>query len=546
MSDRAVREALAKFLQSRIMRNLDKIHAFINNDIRYETIYPLTFLEESNLLDAPESITNQVRRSAISWFFTMNFSARQKGYKSLSFHNVQYKKFTEKVYPFIQKVYQDHRYYLEVCDHNSYARSIFEEIDSNKWRLKTSFVENHLQAESFYFHRLFDPAEAEIERRKTIELREEFGKEILFRMSGAKSSEENKSLVELVQQRIEMDLRFLGGNPISSVITDYNGFKRVLSSIYYIAHLKLSETQLLVGMKGKFETGKLVVVENKDEFIERVVGLSDISEAYVRQVINYLSLKIEGGLLQFPLIELDRHYVFNPASVIVNDWHFGLVDGHYCRSLDFINRDEMISSKVVSLLEDSTKNVTNVATIREKYYEFVDENGTKKNSDIDIGIYDINSNKLLIIECKWKVNHFVSEIDYDHKKIQQSLFRINQQQISKHRKYLSTKSAINEAFNNDTRVTTINDMPDIEYIVVDKRNQLFLNGEIMMSVYMLVTFINNFKRNKTLALDKVIELIRSMETKTSWFQTSAENEILIDGLIVLSDDIEPNSSFVIA
>jgi hypothetical protein len=131
-------------------------------------------------------------------------------------------------------------------------------------------------------------------------------------------------------------------------------------------------------------------------------------------------------------------------------------------------------------------------------------------------------------------------------KIQQSLFRIHQQQISKHKKYLSNKSAINEAFNYDTRVSMINDKPDIEYIIVDKRNQLFLKGEIMMSVYMLVTFINSFKKNKVLALDKVIELIRSMETITSWFQTSAENEILIDDMIVLSDDIEPDSSFVIA
>jgi hypothetical protein len=415
MADRAVREALARFLRNRIQANLAKIHAFINNDIRYETIYPLTFLEESNLSEAPQSITNQVRRSAISWFLTMNIGVRQMEYSSLSFHKLQYRKFTEKIYPLIQKIYQDHRYYLEVCDHNSYARSIFEEVDHNKWRFKTSFVENPMQVESFYFNRLFDPKNAEIERRKSIELGMEFGKEVLFRMSGAKSSEENKSLVNLVQERIEMDLRFLGDNPISSVITDYNGFKKVLSSIYYIAHLKLSENQLLMGMKGNIQIEKLLVIEHKDEFIERLVGLSDINEAYVRQVVDYLCLKTEGGLLQFPLLEIDRHFVFNPASVIVNDWHFGFVDGHYCRSLDFDNRDEMISSKVVSLLEGSTINLINIATIREKYYEFVDENGAKINSDIDFGIYDITNNKLLIIECKWKVNHFVSEIDYDHK-----------------------------------------------------------------------------------------------------------------------------------
>ncbi len=205
----------------------------------------------------------------------------------------------------------------------------------------------------------------------------------------------------------------------------------------------------------------------------------------------------------------------------------------------------MISSQIVEMLEQETKSVSNLRISKEKYYEYYDVTNQKKNSDIDFAIYDIKANKLLVIECKWKDNHYLSEADYNYNRVHNSLYKIYDDQIVKHQGFLSDKNNIDCVFDFEQEIVAIKDKPEIEYLIVDKRNQLYLEGRKMMSVYMLISLLQGFRADDVINLKGVITLIKSLETKTEYFVAGEEKMFTLkDGIsILLSDQLNLDYSF---
>ncbi|MHB8077315.1 hypothetical protein, partial [Desulfosporosinus fructosivorans] len=201
--------------------------------------------------------------------------------------------------------------------------------------------------------------------------------------------------------------------------------------------------------------------------------------------------------------------------------------------------------QIVEMLEQETKSIANIKISKEKYYEYYDNvTSETKKSDIDFAIYDIKTNKLLVIECKWKDNHYLSEADDNYNKVHNSLYKIYDDQITKHQGFLTDKNNIDFVFDFDEEMVAIKDKPEIEYLIVDKRNQLYLEGRKMMSVYMLITLLQGFRKDNVLNLEGLITLIQSLETKTEYFVAGEEKVFTLkDGTILFSDQLNLEYSF---
>ncbi len=135
-------------------------------------------------------------------------------------------------------------------------------------------------------------------------------------------------------KRIELDLQFLGNNPRSSIIKNYMEFKKVITALYYISQMKVTANQIKVQITKKIPLAEMVVIANHNELRQKISEYSNVNIDFVAEVLDYLSLINinKGSLFEFPILKLTDHYVFNPASILVNDWHFSIVNGHYCKN----------------------------------------------------------------------------------------------------------------------------------------------------------------------------------------------------------------------
>ncbi|EHL04714.1 hypothetical protein HMPREF0322_04615 [Desulfitobacterium hafniense DP7] len=550
MSDRIIRELASDYVKDKIDNGIKELERITRQDINYLSIYPLTMLEESLFSSNPATISNTIMRSSISWFLRNFNNLENVPYSNLKFKTVNYNRFKNKIYPMISKIFQDYRTLLEINDHWSYASSKFEKLGDNRWRLLTALVSDQYSVEEFYYNRVFNKQLFDIEIGVANDIHWKFSENMLLKTDGFTKPDfgYDEDLYNACLKRIELDLRFLGNDPRSSIIKNYMEFKKVITALYYISQMKVTANQIKLQITKKIPLAEMVVVASHHELSQKLSEYSMVNMDIVDKILNYLSLANinKGSLFEFPILKLADHYVFNPASILVNDWHFSIVNGHYCKDIDFQNRDKMISSQIVEMLEQETKSIANIKISKEKYYEFYDNNVTSepKKSDIDFAIYDIRTNKLLVIECKWRSNHYLSEIDYNYNKIHNSLYKIYDDQITKHQGFLIDKNNINFIFDFDEEIVAIKDKPEIEYLIVDKRNQLYLEGRKMMSIYMLITILQSFIKDNVLNLEGLITLIQSLKTKTEYFVTRKEKMFTLeDGTILFSDQLDLKYNF---
>ena len=96
--------------------------------------------------------------------------------------------------------------------------------------------------------------------------------------------------------------------------------------------------------------------------------------------------------------------IWIPSSVILNDFQFSIVNGHYLKQLDFINKDSTVSQSIVDYITNHCKVYKNIIYNTNYCYSVKGKtfNGKPFNSDIDVAIYDKANNCMIIIECKWK------------------------------------------------------------------------------------------------------------------------------------------------
>lgn len=270
--------------------------------------------------------------------------------------------------------------------------------------------------------------------------------------------------------------------------------------------------------------------------IDKIANLYQIKETKVNTIISYFTNKGTPYILEFPLFEHKNMIITIPSFIMINDWTFTVPNGHYVKNIDFKKREKTLSVSTEVKLEKALKNVGNVLFCKEKYYECFNENQQKINSDIDFAIFDYSKNILFVIESKWKDNHYYCGSEKNHPKIQDTLNKIFKEQIEKHRIFLSNPQNILNLFNNDYKVNLQQGKIEIYYIAIDKRNQLHLNGNHMITEYMLLYFIEKHIVNNELDLHSLINTIEQMYTRTEYISIDPTLEISLGNGNVMQID----------
>ena len=341
---------------------------------------------------------------------------------------------------------------------------------------------------------------------------------------------------------IEKDLNKWEARVRSNVFDSPNHLAKVIAYFYYHAMLKSISIRIDMDFEEDFfEIGKeCIMYFDKKDCIDDIVKISRLPEHKVVNVVNYLINDGKMNLLEFPLFEVEDSLVTIPSLILVNDWQFTIINGHYLKNIIISNREKTISTVTEERIEKALLGVTNVAVAKTVPYSFKDELGNELNSDIDYAIYDFTHNKILIIEAKWIDKHYKDEIDKIYGKIFQTLNSIYTKQIDKHKKFLQKQENIDFLFSNDKNYKKGLPTPEIYYLAVDKRNQMHIGERHMVSEYMLIYFIHKYVSDNQIDLESMWKEINGLQTKVEYIAVSNDYfEISVGDEVVLveQDDL---------
>lgn len=551
MGDFKIREKVKVYIQDRIHEGLSDYINKYENDSRYLLYYPLIDLEIGMREEAPESITNWNRRATVAFLIDNIYEdiKNVNGYDLIEENG--FEEYRDKLYNKLNQIMQDSRTLSEIDDGNSIAKSKIEEVSANRFKITTSLVIDKYKEESFYFYGMDDEEVAKKDREL---IRNQIAKFIIKYSSSKENIRKlkrlhidiDKEVLEYCKSQIDKDLLKLGENLKSKVFKNINELSLVLSYLYYLAFINKFRVEILKILGNKIELNDYLLYYDKEWIISKISNVQSIPSSRVTKIINYLINNGTKQILEYPLFELNNHIITIPSLIMVNDWQFSIVNGHhYNSSIDFKNKSKTISVSTEKKIINKLIDKENIVSCSAKYYEFLNNDGVKINSDIDLGIYDIKRNKLLIAECKWKENHYYDNVlDKKYIKIQDTLNKIFKEQISKHKEYLNSKKNIDFIFDNNEIIKSIKENPEILYIGIDKRNQIHIEGKHMITEYMLTAFIDRYSNENDLNLELLFREIESLETKVKHFSIVDEKLLKIDNdTEILIDESELNLNY---
>ncbi|MGM1846997.1 hypothetical protein ACS2GH_26215 [Bacillus cereus group sp. BceL184] len=324
--------------------------------------------------------------------------------------------------------------------------------------------------------------------------------------------DKDKELFELCYECVKVDLDYLGGNVKSTVIKNIHELNSIISFFYYYS-IVVHSAYTMGRNFNKTTSLDLLFSKDKEWFLSKAVQFTGLSTGKVEKYLNYFLFNGRGSLLEFPFILHNEKLIFVPSSWMLNDLQFCVVNGHFYKGERFRNRDKTISHSVVSSITRRVETFKNIVFGQEVYYEFQGDMG-KVNSDIDVALYDKLSNTFIIIESKWKENHYTTAGEENYKKIHQSLNEIYTEQISKHKDFIKNdKEKLSYILEGKISPDEISDNPDILYIAVDKRSQLFIEDRLLVPLNGMMALINVNSQDGVLNLDKIVKSLREQKSR---------------------------------
>ena len=551
MDDFKIREKAKVYIQDRIHEGLSDYINKYENDSRYLLYYPLIDLEIGMREEDPKSITNWNRRATVAFLIDNIYEdiKNVNGYDLIEENG--FEEYRDKLYNKLNQIMQDSRTLSEIDDGNSIAKSKIEEVSANIFKVTTSLVIDKYKEESFYFYGMDDE---EVSKKDRELIKNQIAKFIIKYSSSKENIRKlkrlhidiDKEVLEYCKSQIDKDLLKLGENLKSKVFKNINELSLVLSHLYYLAFINKFRVEILNILGNKIELNDYLLYYDKEWIISKISNVQSIPSSRVTKIINYLINNGTKQILEYPLFELNNHIITIPSLIMVNDWQFSIVNGHhYNSSVDFKNKSKTISVSTEKKIINKLIDKENIVSCSGKYYEFLNDDGIKINSDIDLGIYDIKRNKLLIAECKWKENHYYDNVlDKNYIKIQDTLNKIFKEQISKHKEYLNSKENINFIFDNNETIKSIKENPEILYIGIDMRNQIHIEGKHMITEFMLAAFIDQYSNGNDLNLELLFREIETLETKVEYYSIDDKKVIKIDDdTEILIDKCELNLNY---
>jgi hypothetical protein len=352
----------------------------------------------------------------------------------------------------------------------------------------------------------------------------------------------DKKYWELCKRRVLSDLNKVSTGALESIdavgrhiINSKDELASFLGLLVYLSRLCMQKYMISIGT-GMFPTEYICIYDlPKLLALGKQVG---ISREACMNYIDYFSIDPnigEGNFTEFPLIKWKEKIIWIPSSVILNDFQFSIVNGHYLKQLDFINKDSTVSQSIVDYITNHCKVYKNIIYNTNYCYSVKGKtfNGKPFNSDIDVAIYDKANNCMIIIECKWKENVYLYRENYV--RIQDAFKKIFDNQLGKHQAYLGLASSnISMLFDNVIDFSSISGL-DTLYLFVDKRIQYHdcENNRHAIPIFILAHLFEKYSENGEMNLAKVIEEIRNMNNHVEYERVSLSKTVQIDDITLI-------------
>ena len=514
-----------------------------SHNVNYSLLYPLAAIELGAIKEAPENMENLFKR-CVGAFVYAKAVENKKDIFIKRFNTPGFKKYIKLYESELIPWYQNFRFSREINDVNPFSKPRLVELEKGRYKLTTSLVTDHYSEEDIYFFGGDDAYIAEKEREQTFNLHIKFWNKVVLEQNKYEDLTSNPD-IELYNSCIdiiEKDINKWNSRVRSAIFDNPNQLVKVIAFFYYHAMVKSIFLRIDIDCTEDFyEVGKeCIKYFNKRKTIEDIVKITGLQERKVSNIVNYLINDGRLNLLEFPLFEVEDTLVTVPSLILVNDWQFTIINGHYIKDIKITNRKKTISTVTEGRIETTLEGLKNIAVAKTVPYSFKDESGNVIDSDIDYAIYDFAHNKILIVEAKWIDKHYKDEIDKIYGKILETLNNIYTKQIVKHKKFLSVQQNIDLLFKSDERYKIGLPTPEIYYLAVDKRNQLHIGARHMVSEYMLIYLLKKYTIGNELDLPAMWNEIEGLQTKVEYIVLSENyHEIQVgdDTILVEHDDL---------
>ena len=564
-----LRQTIANAIQNDVDEVFSKKLQLLNHDFYSEILFPLIVLEMNYKMKSEESVASGLEdtneylmlvnplREAIYWYIHKELVSDRK----LSFSKKAYIPSLDEAFSFVEYILKLHDEFKrgeqikEIRDCASKVK-IKSEGD-NKYSFYFPIISEKYHKELLYYYGLDDTLNFEAERAIFVECEKYLHNKInveeliihpqkifiYYNILKGMANVIDTKYFELCKKRIMSDLNKISSSSLRSVDDNTNkviiGSKDELATflalLYYLSRLCMQKYMLVSAtMVGELE---YVCQYNLSKILSlgKQVGLSRDS---VIGYIEYFSMDVNienGNFTEFPLLKFKDKIIWIPSSIVLNDFQFSIVNGHYYKRIRFENKDETVSQSIIDYIVKHSSKYSNILYNTNYVYSVPNETfkGKPFNSDIDVAIYDKVGKKLLIIECKWKENVYQNRENYV--RIEDALKKIYDNQLEKHQAFLERDIInINKLFDNQIDFTKEGDI-DTLYLFVDKRIQYHDNetNRHAIPIFILAYLFENYSSNSQLILTDVFSEIREMQSKVEYERIKLKEPVLLGNITVV-------------
>jgi hypothetical protein len=564
-----LRKKIADAIQNDVNRVFFEKLQLLNHDFYGEIIFPLTVLEMTYKKKSDESVMDGLEdsneylilvnplREAIYWYIHKELASDKK----IVFSKKAYIPSSSEEYLFIEYILQLHDEFKrgqqirEIRDCASKVK-IKSEGD-NKYGFYFPVISEKYNKELLYYYGLDDTLNFESERITFVECEEYLHNKInvkelityprkiniYYNILKRMASVIDIKYFELCKKRIMSDLNKISSSSLRSIddntnkmiIGSKNELATFLALLYYLSRLCMQK-YMLVSSTGVGEPEYICQYDfPKILLLGKQLGLSRDS---VTGYIDYFAMDVNvacGNFTEFPLLKFREKIIWIPSSIVLNDFQFSIVNGHYYKGIRFENKDETVSQSIVDYIVNHSNKYSNILYNTNYVYSVPNETfkGKPFNSDIDVAIYDRIGKKLLVIECKWKENVYQNRENYI--RIEDALEKIYDKQLEKHQTYLEKDiNNLNKLFNNQIDFTKEGDI-DALYLFVDKRIQYHDNlaNRHAIPIFMLAYLFENHSSNNQLMLTDVFSEIREMQSNVNYERIRLKKPVCLEEITVI-------------
>ena len=354
-----------------------------NSNFSLEIMYPLELLERMYKRKSDESfemglfpnnemlITVNPLREAIFWFIKNALKTDKK----LRYDNEvtdEMRKADDGLIEFVLRLHDEHLKGIQIREiRDCFSKVKICEEGANKYSFYFPRIEEGYNKELLYYYGLDDSLNSQKEREVFIDCENYLMNKINVRelvyypqkvfiyrnILTNMASHIDKKYWELCKRRVLSDLNKVSTGALESIdavgrhiINSKDELASFLGLLVYLSRLCMQKYMISIGT-GMFPTEYICIYDlPKLLALGKQVG---ISREACMNYIDYFSIDPnigEGNFTEFPLIKWKEKIIWIPSSVILNDFQFSIVNGHYLKQLDFINKDSTVSQSIVDYI----------------------------------------------------------------------------------------------------------------------------------------------------------------------------------------------------